>query len=82
MSYFANLSCSKPMKCLLYNEYLILLNTSLKKQGAKIAKYVGICSIYIKKTTYTYFKKNYVVNFSDIYITFASWKTCIATTLA
>ena len=54
----------------------------LKKQGAKIAKYVGICSIYIKKTTYTYFKKNYVVNFSDIYITFASWKTCIATTLA
>ena len=32
--------------------------------------------------TYTYFKKNYVVNFSDIYITFASWKTCIATTLA
>ena len=47
-------------------QYLILLNTSLKKQGAKIAKYVGICSIYIKKTTYTYFKKNYVVNFSDI----------------
>ena len=36
----------------------------------------------LKKTTYTYFKKNYVVNFSDIYITFASWKTCIATTLA
>ncbi|KAB3985369.1 hypothetical protein GAQ93_14400 [Bacteroides uniformis] len=70
------------MKYLLYNEYLILLNTSLKKQGAKIAKHVGICSIYIKKTTYTYFKKNYVVNFSDIYITFASWKTCIATTLA
>ena len=54
----------------------------LKKQGAKIAKYVGICSIYIKKTTYTYFKKNYVVNFSDIYITFVSWKTCIATTFA
>ena len=54
----------------------------LKKQGAKIAKYVGICSIYIKKTTYTYFKKNYVVNFSYIYITFASWKTCIATTFA
>ena len=39
----------------LYNEYIILLNTSLKKQGAKIAKYVGICSIYIKKTTYSYF---------------------------
>ena len=55
----------------------------LKKQGAKIAKYVGICSILtLKKSTYTYFKKNYVVNFSDIYITFASWKTCIATTFA
>jgi len=39
------------MKYLLYNEYLILLNTSLKKQGAKIAKYVGICSIYIKNNT-------------------------------
>lgn len=43
----------------------------LQKQGAKITKYVFICSILHKKTRPDCIKTGYVVQFSGIYITFA-----------
>lgn len=61
---------------------LLCLETTLKNQGAKIGKYVVICSICTKKTAYTRFKKRFEVLFSDICITFACRKTCLATYFA
>ncbi|AVM56940.1 hypothetical protein C3V43_03610 [Bacteroides heparinolyticus] len=59
------------MKYLLYYEYLIRLNTSLKKQGAKIAKYVGILCYLFQKTICIHFKTCHIIIFSDICSTFA-----------
>ncbi|AVM51688.1 hypothetical protein C4H11_00765 [Bacteroides zoogleoformans] len=66
------------MKCLLYYEYLNLLNTSLKKQGAKIAKYVGILFYLFKKTLCAYFKISHIDVISYICNIFANQKkNCI-----